>query len=171
MAYQRLQPSRALPIIPTDDLLLPGGPGSKVTQKASVTSVSPFELIDNLTEIPFHSIIKAGDTVYNLTAGLGARVIGVPIDNTPILPNPPESFTLTLSEDIFTVIGEKYAVYSVVDGGGAVLWVSTGGSIAGATAGGDYIVLNNVPDGSLLPILMSVINQTGTTATGIYGLW
>ena len=170
MAYQRLQPSRALPIIPTDDLLLPGGPGSRLAFGVT-TAVLADSLVDNGLTVNFNSIIKAGDTVYNLTAGLGARVIGVPIDNTPILPNPPESFTLTLSEDIFTVIGEKYAVYSVVEGGGAVLWVSTGGSIAGATAGGDYIVLNNVPDGSLLPILMSVINQTGTTATGIYGLW
>ena len=170
MAYQRLQPTRALQIIPTDDLLLPGGPGAELASGLT-TSVFPNSLGDNVAPVDFRTIIKAGDTVYNLTAGLGARVIGVPIDNTPILPNPPESFTLTLSEDIFTVIGEKYAVYSVVDGGGAVLWVSTGGSIAGATAGGDYIVLNNVPDGSLLPILMSVINQTGTTATGMYGLW
>ena len=170
MAYQRLQPTRALPIIPVDGLLLPGGPGSKVAQKASVTSVSPFELIDNLTEIPFHSIIKAGDTVYNLTAGLGARVIGVPIDNTP-LPNPPESFTLTLSEDIFTVIGEKYTVYSVVEGGGATIYVGTGGSISGKTAGGDDIFLNNIPDGSIVPILMSVINSTNTTASEMYGLW
>ena len=168
MAYQRLQPSRALPIIPTDDLILPGGPGAELASGLT-TSVLADSLVDNT--VNFNSIIKAGDTVYNLTAGLGARVIGVPIDNTPILPNPPESFTLTLSEDIFTVIGEKYAVYSVVEGGGAVLWVSTGGSILGKTAGGDDIVLNNVPDGSLLPILMSVINQTGTTATGMYGLW
>ena len=168
MAYQRLQPSRALPIIPTDDLLLPGGPGAELASGLT-TSVLADSLVDNT--VNFNSIIKAGDTVYNLTAGLGARVIGVPIDNTPILPNPPESFTLTLSEDIFTVIGESYAVYSVVEGGGAVLWVSTGGSISGKTAGGDDIVLANVPDGSLLPILMSVINQTGTTATGMYGLW
>tara|TARA_R110002126_G_scaffold132501_1_gene276525 strand:+ start:537 stop:1043 length:507 start_codon:yes stop_codon:yes gene_type:complete len=168
MAYQRLQPSRALPIIPTDDLILPGGPGAELASGLT-TSVLADSLVDNT--VNFNSIIKAGDTVYNLTAGLGARVIGVPIDNTPILPNPPESFTLTLSDNIFTVIGESYAVYSVVEGGGAVLWVSTGGSILGKTAGGDDIVLNNVPDGSLLPILMSVINQTGTTATGIYGLW
>ena len=168
MAYQRLQPSRALPIIPTDDLILPGGPGAELASGLT-TSVLADSLVDNT--VNFNSIIKAGDTVYNLTAGLGARVIGVPIDNTPILPNPPESFTLTLSDNIFTVIGESYAVYSVVEGGGAVLWVSTGGSISGKTAGGDDIVLNNVPDGSLLPILMSVINQTGTTATGIYGLW
>tara|TARA_R110000824_G_scaffold5440_6_gene25151 strand:- start:12369 stop:12875 length:507 start_codon:yes stop_codon:yes gene_type:complete len=168
MAYQRLQPSRALPIIPTDDLILPGGPGAELASGLT-TSVLADSLVDNT--VNFNSIIKAGDTVYNLTAGLGARVIGVPIDNTPILPNPPESFTLTLSDNIFTVIGESYAVYSVVEGGGAVLWVSTGGSILGKTAGGDDIVLNNVPDGSLLPILMSVINQTGTTATGMYGLW
>ncbi len=167
MAYQRLQPTRALPIIPVDGLLLPGGPGAELAFGVT-TAVLADSLVDNGLTVNFNSIIRAGDTVYNLSTGSGARVIGVPIDNTP---NPPESKTLTLSEDIFTVIGEDYAVYSVVEGGGAVLWVSTGGSIAGKTAGGDDIVLNNVPDGSLLPILMSVINQTGTTATGIYGLW
>lgn len=159
MAYQRLQPTRALPIIPTDDLLLPGGPGSRLAFGVT-TAVLADSLQDNVAPVDFRTIIKAGDTVYNLSTGSGARVIGVP-----------RTTILTLSEDIFTVIGEKYAVYSVVEGGGAVLWVSTGGSIAGKTAGGDDIVLANVPDGSLLPILMSVINQTGTTATGIYGLW
>ena len=159
MAYQRLQPTRALPIIPTDDLLLPGGPGSRLAFGVT-TAVLADSLQDNVAPVDFRTIIKAGDTVYNLSTGSGARVIGVP-----------RTTILTLSEDIFTVIGESYAVYSVVEGGGAVLWVSTGGSISGKTAGGDDIVLANVPDGSLLPILMSVINQTGTTATGIYGLW
>ena len=159
MAYQRLQPSRALPIIPTDDLILPGGPGAELASGLTTTVLAD-SLQNDLATVDFRTIIKAGYTVYNITAGLGARVIGVP-----------ESRILTLSADIFTVIGEEYAVYSVVEGGGAVLWVSTGGSIAGKTAGGDDIVLANVPDGSLLPILMSVINQTGTTATGMYGLW
>ena len=159
MAYQRLQPTRALPIIPTDDLLLPGGPGAELASGLT-TSVFPNSLGDNVAPVDFRTIIKAGDTVYNLSTGSGARVIGVP-----------RAGGLSLSADIFTVINERYAVYSVVDGGGAVLWVSTGGSISGKTAGGDDIVLANVPDGSLLPILMSVINQTGTTATGMYGLW
>jgi len=159
MAYQRLQPSRALPIIPTDDLLLPGGPGAELALGLTTTVLAD-SLQDNLATVDFRTIIKAGDTVYNISAGLGARVIGVP-----------ESRVLTLSDNIFTVINDRYAVFSVVEGGGAVLWVSTGGSISGKTAGGDDIVLNNVPDGSLLPILMSVINQTGTTATGMYGLW
>lgn len=159
MAYQRLQPSRALPIIPTDDLLLPGGPGAELALGLTTTVLAD-SLQDDLATVDFRTIIKAGYTVYNLSTGSGARVIGVP-----------ESRILTLSDNIFTVINERYAVYSVVEGGGAVLWVSTGGSISGKTAGGDDIVLNNVPDGSLLPILMSVINQTGTTATGMYGLW
>ena len=119
MAYQRLQPTRALPIIPTDDLLLPGGPGSRLAFGVT-TAVLADSLQDNVAPVDFRTIIKAGDTVYNLSTGSGARVIGVP-----------RTTILTLSEDIFTVIGEKYAVYSVVEGGGAVLWVSTGGSIAG----------------------------------------
>jgi len=159
MAYQRLQPTRAIQIIPTDDLLLPGGPGSRLALGVT-TSVLADSLQDNVAPVAFRTIIKAGDTVYNLSTGSGARVIGVP-----------ETRILTLSDDIFTAVGDIYIVGSVVKGSGAALWIGTGGSISGKTAGGDDIVLDNIPDGSLLPILMSVINQTGTTATGIYGLW
>lgn len=159
MAYQRLQPTRAIQIIPTDDLLLPGGPGSRLALGVT-TSVLADSLQDNVAPVDFRTIIKAGDTVYNLSTGSGARVIGVP-----------ETRILTLSDDIFTAVGDIYIVGSVVKGSGAALWIGTGGSISGKTAGGDDIVLDNIPDGSLLPILMSVINQTGTTATGIYGLW
>ena len=159
MAYQRLQPTRAIQIIPTDDLLLPGGPGSRLAF-GETTAVLADSLQDDVASVDFRTIIKAGDTVYNLSTGSGARVIGVP-----------ETRVLTLSDDIFTAVGDIYIVGSVVKGSGAALWVGTGGSISGKTAGGDDIVLDNVPDGSLLPILMSVINQTGTTATGIYGLW
>ncbi len=159
MAYQRLQPTRAIQIIPTDDLLLPGGPGSRLAF-GETTAVLADSLQDDVASVDFRTIIKAGDTVYNLSTGSGARVIGVP-----------ETRVLTLSDDIFTAVGDIYIVGSVVKGSGAALWVGTGGSISGKTAGGDDIVLDNIPDGSLLPILMSVINQTGTTATGIYGLW
>ena len=159
MAYQRLQPTRALPIIPTDDLLLPGGPGSRLALGVTTTVLAD-SLQDNAATVDFRTIIRAGDTVYNISTGSGARVIGVP-----------ETRILTLSDDIFTAVGDIYIVGSVVKGSGAALWVGTGGSISGKTAGGDDIVLDNVPNGSLLPILMSVINETGTTATGIYGLW
>lgn len=159
MAYQRLQPTRAIQIIPTDDLLLPGGPGSRLAFGVT-TAVLADSLQDDVASVDFRTIIKAGDTVYNLSTGSGARVIGVP-----------ETRVLTLSDDIFTAVGDIYIVGSVVKGSGAALWVGTGGSISGKTAGGDDIVLDNIPDGSLLPILMSVINESGTTATGIYGLW
>jgi len=159
MAYQRLQPTRAIQIIPTDDLLLPGGPGSRLAF-GETTAVLADSLQDDVASVDFRTIIKAGDTVYNLSTGSGARVIGVP-----------ETRVLTLSDDIFTAVGDIYIVGSVVKGSGAALWVGTGGSISGKTAGGDDIVLDNIPDGSLLPILMSVINEAGTTATGIYGLW
>lgn len=159
MAYQRLQPTRAIQIIPTDDLLLPGGPGSRLAF-GETTAVLADSLQDDVASVDFRTIIKAGDTVYNLSTGSGARVIGVP-----------ETRVLTLSDDIFTAVGDIYIVGSVVKGSGAALWVGTGGSISGKTAGGDDIVLDNIPDGSLLPILMSVINESGTTATGIYGLW
>ena len=157
MAYQRLQPTRALPIIPVDGLRLPGGPGSALAF-STTTLVAAGKLIDGTAT--FTSTIRAGYTVYNLSTGQGARVTGVDDANT-----------LTLSDDIFTLLGEDYVIGSIVEGGGATIYVGTGGSISGITAGGDDIFLNNIPDGSIVPILMSVINSTDTTASEMYGLW
>jgi len=158
MAYQRLQPTRSLAVIPEDGLLLPGGPGSRLDFGA-VDGVLAGYLVNTATTISFNQIITAGDTVYNLVTGEGARVTGV------------QATQLRLSKDIFTAVGEFYIVGSVVKGGGATIWSGSGGVISGKTAGGDDITLTNVPAGTMLPILMSVINQTGTTATNMYAFW
>ena len=158
MAYQRLQPTRSLGVIPEDGLLLPGGPGARLDFSA-VDGVLAGYLVNTATTISFNQIITAGDTVYNLITGEGARVTGV------------QETQLRLSKDIFTAVGELYVVGSVVNGGGATIWSGSGGVISGITAGGDDITLTNVPAGTMLPILMSVINQTGTTATNMYAFW
>lgn len=48
---------------------------------------------------------------------------------------------------------------------------SSGGTIIAVLAGkGDVVTLTNVPNG-ILPIAVRRINNSGTTATGIVGLW
>ncbi len=52
------------------------------------------------------------------------------------------------------------------------LWIGTGGDIVITTKGGtSSVTLESVPDGSMLPIRVSRVHATGTTATGIVALW
>lgn len=52
------------------------------------------------------------------------------------------------------------------------LWIGTGGNIAlvpkGQTTG---VIIQNVPDGTLLPIRAKRITAAGTTATDIIAMW
>ena len=43
------------------------------------------------------------------------------------------------------------------------LYVGTGGSIKVRTAGGNEVTFTNVPDGSIIPILVDMVFNTGTT--------
>jgi hypothetical protein len=50
------------------------------------------------------------------------------------------------------------------------LYIGTGGSLAVVTTGGDSVTFTNVLSGSLLPVSVSRVSATGTTATNIIGL-
>ena len=47
------------------------------------------------------------------------------------------------------------------------LYIGTGGDVAVIRAGGNSLVYKNVPDGTFMPILVSQVLVTGTTATDI----
>lgn len=155
MTYQRLQPTNAFPIIPVDGLRLPD---SSVAGPSGVTSLGTNKLFDSNTTVNFVEVVPIGSTVYNLSTGAGATVVGV---------NGPKQ--ITLSADIFTAVGELYAIGKV--GRGAAIWSGTGGDISGRTAGGTDIFMPSVPPATMIPVLMSVINATDTTATDMYALY
>lgn len=50
------------------------------------------------------------------------------------------------------------------------LYVGSGGDIAVVMASGASVVLTNIPSGSILPLRVSRVLDTGTTADGIVGL-
>ena len=155
MTYQRLQPTKAIPIIPIDGLRLPD---SAVAGPSAVTAIGTNKLFDSTTPVSFVEVVPIGSTVYNLSTGAGATVVGV---------NGPKQ--ITLSADIFTAVGEIYVIGGV--GRGAAIWSGTGGDISGSTAGGDDIFMPSVPPATMIPVLMSVINATDTTATDMYALY
>ena len=155
MSYQRLQPTKAIAIVPVDGLKLPE---SKVAGISGVTSLGTNKLFDSTSAVNFIEVVPIGSTVYNLLTGTGATVVGVN-----------GQYELTLSADIFTAVGEIYVVGKV--GRGAAIWSGTGGDISGYTAGGDEIFMPSVPPATMIPVLMSVINATDTTATDMYALY
>jgi hypothetical protein len=57
--------------------------------------------------------------------------------------------------------------------GGATrgLYVGTGGNINVITVGGTTLVFSNVPDGTTLPISVTRVKNTSTTATNIVALY
>ncbi len=50
------------------------------------------------------------------------------------------------------------------------LWVGTGGDLTVITQAGETVALLNVPDGSLLPLCVSRVKLTGTSADDIVAL-
>ncbi len=50
------------------------------------------------------------------------------------------------------------------------LYVGTGGDINVITDGGQTVLFSNVPDGSILPIRVSRVKFSSTTASGIISL-
>lgn len=50
------------------------------------------------------------------------------------------------------------------------LYCGHGGNIAATMASGAALTFTNLPDGALLPIRLSRIAATGTTASGLVGL-
>lgn len=53
----------------------------------------------------------------------------------------------------------------------ATLFVGTGGDISVITLGGSTLVLKNIADGSFLPIQVTRVKATSTTATDIVALF
>jgi hypothetical protein len=54
---------------------------------------------------------------------------------------------------------------------GRAIWIGSGGDVRVLTAGGDEVTIVGVPTGTLLPISVTKILFTGTTATSIQVWW
>lgn len=155
--YQKLQTGRATPMdallsdtidsVNLYDFALPNkfgtaGFGSGGTQLVDVISVRPF---DN---------VAVGDLIVNVTTTPNVATI------TEIV----SSNLIRLSNDISAVAGQTYAVYRRSTGP-ATLYVGTVGANAELkvrTAGGDDIVLDNLVQGTTIPLQVVRVYNTGT---------
>lgn len=155
MAYQKLQGRRAINVFPNDDVIVPSP--SDLVASGDNDAVAANLLEDSTAN--FTGKVIPGATVYNTTTNLTATVLKV------------QETVLTLSEDIFLANPNGYAVYNTNNSEGPVLFVGTGGTLAIKTVGGDLVQLTNLANASFIPIMISSVQDTGTTCSDIIALW
>jgi len=157
MAYQKLQVSRALQVIKSDNANIPF-PG--VVETGTSTSVVANQLVDSAATFAALNV-QVGDVVYNTTTSTAATVNRVVNDTT-----------IVLNADIFLAAGNAYIIYSQnTKNEGCVLYIGTGGNLRVLTHGGDDVIFSNLLGGTFLPVQILKVFSTSTTAADIIALW
>ncbi len=156
MASQKLQVSRSLRVIPSDNSNIPFP--AEVSSGES-TSVTANKLVDSGATFITDGV-KQGDIVYNTTGQETALVVSVDSETT-----------LTLNADIFTYAPEDYVVYDGLSNDGCILSIGGAGDVRVTTAGGDDSTYPGLSAGFFLPVQVIKIWSTGTTASLVNANW
>lgn len=156
MASQHLQASRLLAVVPSDTIAIPD-PSTKVAEGTTTsTGTGSNDVVD--TSATFTSTVLKGDIVYDVTGAAIYEVSAVVDDN---------NLTLTTGSVGNT---SSYRIYRGVSKG-CKLYVGVTGDVEVITAAGDTEVLTAVPAGSWLPLNVTQVKDTNTTATNITAAW
>jgi hypothetical protein len=167
MPNLKLQVSRALSVIPSDNTNIPMP--NEITSFTSTTGLAAFKLIDstkNFSSVGVKPLnVKVGDIVYNFSSSPTSAAQVIKVDSAT---------QLTLNANIFTVVGSSYTLYSGTNIAGSiepcVLYVGFGGFLNVVTAGGDDVLFTSVPSGTFLPIQVIKVKEGGS-ASDIVALW
>ena len=156
MAYQKLQASRALVVYTSDTINIPNPAGAGIS--STTTGVAAGKLIDTTQDF-IAAGVRIGDIIYS-AGPLVATVTAV--DSATQL-------------SVTTAVGASrpYTLYNTPDipNNGAVLYVGVAGDVDVITAGGDEVTFTGVLAGSFIPVQVTRVKATSTTASGIIALW
>ena len=160
MAYQKLQVSGALAVIPSDTVDIPNP--SSAGQTGTAAAPTGAQLVGTGTS--FTTTVSIGDIIYAGAAG-AARTIAATVEAVV------SDTVLTTSTAITSTF--TYTIYSQIDSpsGGCVLYCGATGDINVLTAGGDTVTFTAVPTGAFMPVQVLRVNATGTAATNIIALF
>ena len=154
MAYQKLQVSGAVAVIPSDTVNIPD-----ISQiAASGTSTSSGGVGGKLTDTSGDFInqnVAVGDIIY---AGAVATTVTA-IDSATVL-----------SVGTAVPAATDYTIYPEASNG-CVLYCGATGNINVLTAAGQTVTFTAVPTGAFMPVQVKRVNATGTAATEIVALY
>ena len=176
MAYQKLQVSQGLDVIPSNNVDIPEL-NSIVTPRATSTTINTGNFatagggtttLTDAAAIFTTAGIKIGAIVYNTTAGKAYTVKSIH-SNTQLTLVPEDAGGAT----------DKYSIYNEATNG-CILYVGTAGNLAVALANvsgptpslpGERLTFKNLPNASFMPTQVRRVNVTNTTASDIIALW
>lgn len=174
MPTQKLQPSRALSVIksdnanvPTPNLLASGTSTSIVTDQLIDTNAnfivsSASQASSSINNVQY--AVNVGDVVYLPNAGQAATIIEV-IDATTLLLN----VNLGLGINDYKIY--QQGPQTGLGNQGAVLYVGNAGDITVTTSGNDIVVFANVQAGTFIPVNVIKVWSNVTNASSILALW
>ena len=157
MAYQKLQASRAIAVIPSDTLNIPNP--AMLIVNSTTTGASAGKLIDSAGDF-VNKGVKIGDVVYGYGASLVAATVTA-VDSATQL-------------SVSTAVGTTtaYKIFSdETPNNGCVLYVGAAGNLKVTTAGGDDVTFTGILAGSFIPVQVLKVFATPTPATDIVALW
>ena len=154
MAYQKLQVSSAVPVIPSDTIPIPAGDG---VQQSGVTDGTTAALTDSTAS--FLTTVKVGYIVVDNDTPSISTVTSVDSDTE-----------LTLSGGTTLASGASYTIYASAEKNGCVLYVGVAGDLTVKMASGDVVKFTALSAG-FQPIQVLQVYATGTAATDIVALW
>ena len=168
MATQKLQPSRALVVIPSNNANIPI---PNLLASGSTTSAVTTQLID--TNASFIVTDANGVQQYRVNTG---DVIHFPGTAAVTIAQVINATTLLLNASVSLGSGAVYSIYQEgaqtgFNNQGCVLYVGIGGNIKVTTSGNDILTFVNVQDGTFFPINVIKVFASETTATNIIALW
>jgi hypothetical protein len=155
MSNPIVYPTRALDVIPSDDVNIPY-PNMVLTGTADATG--SFFLIDSTTDFIAQGI-KVGDTILNESTGKWVKVTSVPSVGG----------RLGISSNDFGS-GDNYLIYQG-ENAGCLLYVGDTGDLEILTAGNNQILIQSVTGGTLIPIRVLRVLASNTTCSDIIALW
>jgi hypothetical protein len=156
MAYQKLQASRALVVHTSDTIDVPNPAGAGIS--STTTGAAAGKLIDTTQDF-IESGVKIGDIIYS----------GGPIVATVTAVDSATQLSVTTAVST----ARAYTIYNApnIPNNGCVLYVGGAGDLNVVTSAGDEVVFTGVLAGSFIPVQITRVKATSTTATGIIALW
>jgi|21_taG_2_1085346.scaffolds.fasta_scaffold31709_4 hypothetical protein len=159
MSYNKLQGQRALAVVPNNNLDIIHPSNEPISQSGTNSSGNVYDYT-NLTAAAYDQVIT-GSTRF-IVSGVEYKNVGIDWSAGYL--------QVTFGSNLGLVAVTDF--YETLDlNEGAVLYVGTGGNVAIETIGGDSVTLTGVISGSFLPVMVSKVKSTGTTASDIIALW
>jgi hypothetical protein len=165
MAYQKLQVSNGLAVIPSDTVRIP----NPDTEVASGTA--DFSVAGTLTDVgtSFTTDVKVGDIVYDRTASI-AYYVTVVVSDTELTLTPSSAGGATDNYKIYREATPGCILFAGVAGDIRMQLAQQNGTDLGPP-GEEDLLFKGIAAGAFLPTQAIYVKSTGTTATDIIALW